>query len=52
MFIPEPEIEFDIRSIIADQVPTEKPIRQTRIDNLDSLPARFDLARGSTSACV
>jgi hypothetical protein len=30
MFIPEPEIEFEIRSIIADQVATEKPIRQNQ----------------------
>jgi hypothetical protein len=39
MFTLEPEIEFDFRSIIADQVPTEKVIRQTRIDGLDALPA-------------
>jgi chromosome partitioning protein len=44
MFIPEPEIEFDFRSIFADHVPTEKVIRQTRIDRLDILPATFDLA--------
>lgn len=44
MFIPESEIEFDFRSIIADQVPTEKAICPTRIDGLDVLPASFDLA--------
>ena len=44
MFVPESEIEFDFRSIIADQVPTEKAIKQTRIDRLDVLPASFDLA--------
>src|SRR5512144_1646122 len=44
MFIPEPEIEFDFRSIIADRVPVEKVIRSTRIENLDVLPASFDLA--------
>lgn len=44
MFIPEPEIEYDFRSIIAERVPVEKVIRQTRIPNLDVLPASFDLA--------
>lgn len=44
MFILEPEIEFDFRSIIADKVPVEKVIRPTRIDLLDVLPASFDLA--------
>jgi chromosome partitioning protein len=44
MFIPEPDIEFDFRSIIADKVPVEKVVRQTRIDRLDVLPATFDLA--------
>jgi chromosome partitioning protein len=44
MFIPEPEIAFDFRSIIADRVPIEKVIRSTRIENLDVLPASFDLA--------
>jgi chromosome partitioning protein len=44
MFIPEPEIEFDFRSIFANHVPTEKAIKQTRIDRLDVLPASFDLA--------
>jgi chromosome partitioning protein len=44
MFVPEPEIEYDFRSIIADRVPVEKVIRQTRLPNLDVLPASFDLA--------
>ena len=44
MFIPETEIEFDFRSIIADRVPSEKVVRTTRIENLDVLPASFDLA--------
>jgi chromosome partitioning protein len=44
MFIPEPEIELDFRSIIADKVPVEKVIRPTRIERLDVLPATFDLA--------
>ena len=44
MFIPEPEIEFDFRSVIADKVPVEKVIRPTRIERLDVLPASFDLA--------
>lgn len=44
MFIPEDEIEFDFRSIIAGGVPTEKAIRPTRIEGLDVLPASFDLA--------
>jgi chromosome partitioning protein len=44
MFIPEPEIEFDFRSIIADRVPVEKAIRPSRIEGLDVLPASFDLA--------
>lgn len=44
MFVPEPEIEFDFRSIIADKVPVEKVIRPTRIERLDVLPASFDLA--------
>jgi chromosome partitioning protein len=44
MFIPEPEIEFDFRSIIADKVPVEKVIQATRIEHLDVLPATFDLA--------
>lgn len=44
MFIPEAEIEFDFRSIIADKVPVEKVIRSTRIERLDVLPATFDLA--------
>lgn len=44
MFIPEPEIQFDFRSIIADRVPVEKVIQSTRIPKLDVLPATFDLA--------
>ena len=44
MFIPEPDIEFDFRSIIADKVPVEKVVQATRIDRLDVLPATFDLA--------
>lgn len=44
MFIPEPEIEFDFRSIIAERIPVDKVIRTTRIDRLDVLPASFDLA--------
>jgi chromosome partitioning protein len=44
MFIPETEIEFDFRSIIADKVPVEKVVRSTRIGRLDVLPATFDLA--------
>ena len=45
MFIPETEIEFDFRSIIADRVPSEKVVRTTRIENLEYvLPASFDLA--------
>lgn len=44
MFIPEGEIEFDFRSIIADGVPVAKVIRPTRIERLDVLPASFDLA--------
>lgn len=44
MFIPEPEIEFDFRSIIADKTPLDKVIHSTRIDRLDVLPASFDLA--------
>lgn len=44
MFIPEEEIEFDFRSIMADLVPTDKVIRPTRIDGLDVLPASFSLA--------
>lgn len=44
MFIPEAEIEFDLRSIIADKVPSEKAVRSTRIDGLAVLPASFDLA--------
>lgn len=44
MFIPEPEIEFDLRSIIAERTPVEKVIRATRIPGLDVLPATFDLA--------
>jgi chromosome partitioning protein len=44
MFIPEQEIEFDLRSIIAERVPTDKVVRHTRIQNLDVLPATFDLA--------
>ena len=44
MFLAEEEIEFDFRSIIADRVPTEKAVRETRIGGLDVLPATFDLA--------
>ena len=44
MFIAEDEIESDFRAIIADRVPTEKVVRNTRIDGLDVLPATFDLA--------
>jgi chromosome partitioning protein len=36
MFIPENEIEFDFRSIIADRTPVEKVIQRTRIDRLTS----------------
>lgn len=45
MFIPEQEIQFDFRSIIANGVPADKVIRATRIKGLDVLPASFDLAR-------
>jgi chromosome partitioning protein len=44
MFLDEGAIEFDFRSIIADRVPTEKVVRNTRISGLDVLPATFDLA--------
>ena len=44
MFIPEAGIELDLRSIIAERVPIEKVIRPTRVENLDVLPATFDLA--------
>lgn len=44
MFIAEDEIEFDLRSIIAERVPVEKVIQSTRIPDLDVLPASFDLA--------
>jgi chromosome partitioning protein len=44
MFVPEDDIEYDFRSIIADRVPTDKVVRQTRISGLDVLPASFDLA--------
>lgn len=44
MFISEAEIEFDLRSIIAERTPVEKVIRNTRIPGLDVLPATFDLA--------
>jgi chromosome partitioning protein len=44
MFIPEAEIEFDFRSIIAESVLVDKVIRPTRIKGLDVLPASFDLA--------
>jgi chromosome partitioning protein len=44
MFIPEAEIEFDFRSIIAEGTPADKVIRPTRIKGLDVLPATFDLA--------
>ena len=33
--IARPEIEFDFRSIIADQVPTEKPICPNQDRHLD-----------------
>jgi chromosome partitioning protein len=44
MWIPEHEVEFDLRSVIADRVPVAKVIRPTRIDNLSVLPASFDLS--------
>jgi chromosome partitioning protein len=44
MFIPEADIEFDLRSIIKDRVPVDKVIRPTRLSGLDLLPASFDLA--------
>lgn len=44
MFIPEEEIEFDFRSVIAERVPVDKVMRSTRIERLDVLPASFDLA--------
>jgi chromosome partitioning protein len=44
MFIAESDIEFDLRSIIVDQVPVDKVVQGTRIDNLSVLPASFDLA--------
>lgn len=44
MFIAEEDIEFDLRSVIADRVPLDKVIRQTRLPLLDVLPASFDLA--------
>ena len=43
MFLAEDEIEFDFRSIIAEKVPTEKVVRQTRIGNLDVLPASWHI---------
>lgn len=44
MFIPEHDIEFDFRSIIADKVPVQKVVQSTRMPLLDLLPASFDLA--------
>jgi chromosome partitioning protein len=44
MFVPEAEIEFDFRSIIAEGTPADKVIRPTRIRGLDVLPASFNLA--------
>ena len=52
MFLYESEIEFDFRSIIADGVPVDKVIRQTRINGLDVLPASFDLAILATELVV
>jgi cellulose biosynthesis protein BcsQ len=50
MFIPGPEIEFDIEASLPTRSLLRSRFAKTRIDNLDRLPARFDLARGSTSA--
>ena len=44
MFIPEPDIEYDLRAIIARRIPTEEVVRKTRIYGLDVLPASFNLA--------
>lgn len=44
MFIPEENIQLDMRSIIADRVPVEQVIQSTRISGLSVLPASFDLA--------
>jgi chromosome partitioning protein len=44
MFLDEDAIEMDLRSIIVEKEETEKVIQQTRIGNLDVLPASFDLA--------
>jgi len=44
MFIPEPEITRDMRSVIAERIPVAEVIRKTRIPDLQVLPATFDLA--------
>lgn len=44
MFLREPEIEYDLRSVIADRTPIDKVIQRTRIDGLDVLPATIDLS--------
>lgn len=43
MFLDEDEIQFDLRSIIAERVPLDKVVQHTRIEKLDVLPASFDL---------
>ena len=44
MFIPEDEIQGDMRSIIVERRPLGEVIQPTRIKGLDVLPASFDLA--------
>jgi chromosome partitioning protein len=44
-FVDEPdELEFDLEDIVAKDVPIDKVIRPTRIENLDLLPATLGLA--------
>jgi chromosome partitioning protein len=41
---PAEDVDFDLRDVVANGVPTQKAIMRTRIDGLDLLPATLALA--------
>ncbi|WP_431240926.1 ParA family protein (plasmid) [Mycolicibacterium aichiense] len=45
MFDPEDDVEFDIYDLIKEDVPFDKVVRRTRLDNLDLVPATLAVAK-------
>jgi chromosome partitioning protein len=45
MFDPDDDVEYDIYDLIKEEVPLEKVVRRTRLDNLDLVPATLAVAK-------